>query len=153
MRAMIAGLALPLAEIAVLILIGGWIGVWPVLGLIVLAVVAGLLLMRTAGMAAPRELQAAMARRENPAPALVRATLRLIAGGLLIIPGFLTDIMALILLLPGIDRLVVDRIGLRVMAGRPLAPVVDGEFVDLTETPGPSGWTRDQPGIESGDKR
>lgn len=156
MRALLVGLALPLVEIAGLILVGGWIGVLPVLALVLLGGVVGVILMRSAGLAAPRELQAAMARGEGPAPAIVRASLRVIAGGLLIVPGFVSDLMALVLLIPGVERLVIDRIGLRVMAGRtgrPAGNVIEGDYVDLGAERGPSRWSDRAPGIERDHER
>jgi UPF0716 protein FxsA len=52
--------AVPMTEIALFILVGGWIGLWPTLGLVVLSALVGTVLMRAQGMAALERLQRAL---------------------------------------------------------------------------------------------
>lgn len=151
-------LAIPLLEIGLFIQVGGWIGVWPVLGLVFVAAVAGVMILRMTGGQAVRALQGAVARREDPGQTLVIGALRLIAAGLLIVPGFLTDALALILLIPQVQQTIFVRIKFRMSElrpdGRPRRSgddVIDGSFEEMDEadsgrpklpTHEPSGWTR-----------
>lgn len=99
-------LAFPIAEIALFIVVGGQIGVLPTIGLMLLSIVAGGLILRVMGLKVLRGLQNASATGANAAPALGKAATTVLAALLLIIPGFLTDIIALALLVPAIrDRL------------------------------------------------
>ena len=92
-------LALPFVELAGLIRVGEVIGLWPTLGLVLAAGIAGITLMRRQGYATLLRAQASMARRESPLPGLLHGFAILIAGALLVVPGFVTDIVALLLLL------------------------------------------------------
>jgi UPF0716 protein FxsA len=90
----------PLAEIAVLILVAEWIGIgWTVLALGA-AGLAGLLVIRVLGAASLAELRGALERREPPAGPLLGGACVLLAGLLLILPGFIGDAIALLLLIP-----------------------------------------------------
>ncbi|KGM30240.1 FxsA family protein, partial [Inquilinus limosus] len=93
-----------LAEITVFIVVGRWIGVLATLLLFIAIGVIGTLLLKRQGMRALREMQAALARGEPPAEPVAHAALLVLAGLLLIFPGFLSDLMALPLLLPPVRR-------------------------------------------------
>ena len=103
---LIAVLALPLLEIAGFVVVGRAIGVFATLGLVLLAGVLGVLVLRAKGMALPFQLRAAVERGELPGRSIADAMLVALAGGLLIIPGFVTDIVALLLLLPPVRGLI-----------------------------------------------
>ncbi|MBI3516611.1 MAG: FxsA family protein [Proteobacteria bacterium] len=93
-------IALPLAEILVMIAVADQIGIgWTLLALAASAVL-GVIVIRVLGAASLAALRDALARREPPAGALFRGACVLIAGMLLIVPGFLSDILALLLLIP-----------------------------------------------------
>jgi len=152
MRLMLGALALPLIEIALFILVGGWIGVWPTLGLVALAGMAGILLLRGQGAGAMATMRQAGRPGADPAALLARGALRVLAGLLLIVPGFLTDAIALALLVPGVERLILRRLRARMPQGgatgrvQPAGAVIDAEFEEVapgqTPTHQPSGWTR-----------
>lgn len=90
----------PLTEILVLILVADEIGAgWTFLALLG-AGLAGIAVIRVLGAASLIELQGALARQEPPTGALVRGACVLLAGMLLIVPGFLSDAVALLLLVP-----------------------------------------------------
>jgi UPF0716 protein FxsA len=90
----------PLAEILVLVVVADEIGIgWTFLALLG-AGLAGIAVIRVLGAASLVELQGALARREPPTGALVRGACVLLAGMLLIVPGFLSDVVALLLLIP-----------------------------------------------------
>lgn len=153
MRVLLLALGLPLVEIALFVLVGRQIGVLPVLGLVVLAAVAGVALMKSTGPATARRVQAAMSGRENPLAAAGGAAFRMVAGLLLVAPGFFTDAVALLLLLPPVQRMLIARVAskgtIRMSAS---SAVIDGEAVEIEippraaagDEPGlpPSGWTR-----------
>src|SRR5271155_1890558 len=90
----------PIAEIAVLIVVANWIGIgWTLLALLA-AGLAGILVIRVLGAASLAELRGALERREPPAGPLLRGACVLVAGMLLILPGFIGDAVALLLLIP-----------------------------------------------------
>lgn len=99
-----------LAEITVFILIGRWIGVAATLLLFVAIGVLGTILLKQQGMRALGEMQAALSRGEPPAEPVAHAALLVLAALLLIFPGFLSDVMALPLLLPPVRRFVIRRL-------------------------------------------
>jgi UPF0716 protein FxsA len=133
--ALLALLALPLAEIAGFVVIGGAIGLLPTLAWVVLAVLLGAALLREAPVRAMQELRAAGAGRGAGAPvrSLVDAGCRAFAGVLLIAPGFVSDAAALLLLLPPVRSLLFAWIASRAAkaaAGRPgVRVVIDGQEV------------------------
>lgn len=91
----------PLSEIAAFIIVGRQIGVFATLALIVASSLAGLSLLRGAGAIAALKLQ----RREgNPTAILAEGGVRMLAGLLLLIPGFLTDLAAIAVLVPAVRR-------------------------------------------------
>jgi len=118
-------LMFPLAEIAVFILVGKAIGVIPTLALIVASSALGLTMLRDAGMLTALRLQR---RAENQAAILAEGGARMAAGLLLLIPGFLTDLLALGVLAPSVRRFLFSRFasGMPRNARRPGAAVPPG---------------------------
>lgn len=102
-----------LAEITVFIVVGRWIGVLATLLLFIAIGVIGTLLLKRQGMRALREMQAALARGEPPAEPVAHAALLVLAALLLIFPGFLSDLMALPLLLPPVRRTLIRWLGVQ----------------------------------------
>ncbi|MGB8275556.1 MAG: FxsA family protein [Alphaproteobacteria bacterium] len=101
----LALIAVPLIEIAVLVTVGRHIGVLPTLGLLLLAALAGTTLLRVQGFAVLRRAQEALDRDEFPVVEVFDGVCLLVAGALLLAPGFVTDVLALILLLPPVRAL------------------------------------------------
>ena len=90
----------PILEIAAFIKIGGWIGLLPtLLGCVVTAVI-GAFLVRLQGFEVIRRAQTALARSELPVDQLAHGVFILIAGVLLMTPGYVTDAMGFLLLVP-----------------------------------------------------
>jgi UPF0716 protein FxsA len=90
----------PVTEIVLLIVAADQFGVgWTLLALGASAL-AGMIVIRVLGAISLAELQRALQRREPPAGPLVRGACVLLAGLLLILPGFLSDLVALLLLIP-----------------------------------------------------
>lgn len=147
---------LPLIEIALFVLVGGWLGLWPTLGLVVLAAVGGMALVRNQGFAALRDVQRAAQGMGDPARPLAHGALIVLAGVLLMLPGFFTDLLALPLLVPPLRdailrqmarRVVVVRAATRPGPGWPGADIIDGEATEIPPEAQPlprqrpSGWT------------
>jgi len=151
-------IALPFVELALLVKTGQTIGLWPTLGLLVGAAVLGGAIMSRQGLTVARRTQEAVALGRPPVGPVLDGALMLLAGALLITPGFVTDAMALALLVPAIRRRVaratvrrlVERAQLQVKAhksasgreggtaGKDDGPVIEGEFVRLGEKSGPA---------------
>ena len=89
-----------IAEVVVLVLVGSQVGVLATLGLLVLAVMLGFALVSGRGAATVRAVVVAVRRGESPGAAIVDSAIFAIAGILLILPGFLSDVAGLLLLLP-----------------------------------------------------
>ncbi len=159
---LLAFLALPIIEIALFIQVGALIGLWPTLGLVVLAAFAGLSIIRAQGVSALGRLQARVAAGDDPSGPIADAAMILIAGVLLLIPGFFTDAMGLILLIPAARRAILRTAGGRIRARgfvftrgpqdarRPQpGETIEADYEVLDDVPpsqrGASGWTRGQP--------
>jgi UPF0716 protein FxsA len=93
-------LALPLIEIALFIAIGQAIGILPTLLGILLTGAIGALVLRWQGVATLREMQLRLQRGEIPARQMGDAMLIGLGGVLLLLPGYFTDLIGLLLLLP-----------------------------------------------------
>ncbi|ALJ34007.1 FxsA family protein [Azospirillum brasilense] len=90
-------LLLPIAEIATFIEVGDWIGAGPTVGLVILSAILGSVLIRWQGLSVLKRAQASAERGESPVGAVFEGFCVVVAGLLLIIPGFLTDIVGLLL--------------------------------------------------------
>jgi len=97
-------LVVPIAEIATFVWVGSRIGVGMTLLLVVIGVVVGLWLVRRQGFATAGRVQAMIARGESPAQGMLEGMALLAAGLLFVLPGFVTDIAAVLLLIPPLRR-------------------------------------------------
>jgi UPF0716 protein FxsA len=106
-------LIVPIIEIYLLIKVGGLIGAIPTVFLVVFTAVLGALLVRQQGFATLARVQESMARGELPALQLLEGVLVLFGGVLLLTPGFLTDVIGFMLLVPrlrqGLIRWAINR--------------------------------------------
>lgn len=93
-------IALPIAEVALLITVGRQIGLWPTLGILILEGVLGGWLAKREGGRAWSALSAALESGRMPSGELADAALVLVGGTLLMLPGFITDVFGLVFLLP-----------------------------------------------------
>lgn len=109
----------PIAELAVIIQVGQAIGVWWTIGLLVADSVLGSLLMRAQGRAAWRRFAASVRSGRVPAREALDGGLVLGGGALLLTPGFISDVLGLVLLFPPtravVRRLLVRRFGQRLV--------------------------------------
>jgi UPF0716 protein FxsA len=90
----------PLIELAVLIRIGNLLGLWPTIGLVVLTGALGAALAKSQGVRVLRSIQMDLNDGRMPASHLLDGLLVLIGGLTLLTPGFLTDIVGFLLLIP-----------------------------------------------------
>jgi UPF0716 protein FxsA len=150
-------MAWPIVEIGLFVEIGGRIGLWPTLGLVIGSGMLGVMVLRLQGVRAQTGLRQAMQGFGAPGVPLAHEALILLAGGLLILPGLLTDILGLLLLLPPVRSLLIARLSRRVVVqGFGMPPqrperredsgVIEGEFLEIDPKNPPergnSGWTR-----------
>lgn len=114
-------LVVPLAEIWVLIEVGSEVGAVATVGLVVLTAIVGAALMRSQGLAILFRARGAMAKGEVPALELLEGAVILIAGALLLTPGFITDAAGFACLVPSLrQRLILA--GVRLRPGGPPRP-------------------------------
>jgi len=93
-------LFIPILEISVFILVGGEIGVAATLGMILLTAILGSILLRIQGFAILNRIRAQTANGGLPGKELVNGVMILIAGVLLLTPGFVTDSLGFLLFFP-----------------------------------------------------
>lgn len=100
----LAILIIPFAEIYLLIQVGGIIGAFPTILLVVFTAVLGTWLLRQQGFATFQRFQENLARGEIPAYEMVEGPIILVGGALLLTPGFITDIIGVACLIPQLRR-------------------------------------------------
>lgn len=100
LRLLVLFLLVPLVELALLIEVGRRIGTGPTIAIIAATAVLGAWLAKRQGLAVVREIQRQLREGEIPAAGLVDGLLILIAGAVLLTPGFITDAAGFFLLLP-----------------------------------------------------
>ncbi len=93
-------LALPLAEIATFVFVGREVGIGTTLLLVLLSGVVGAVLLRVQGLGVLRRIRDTTGRGVDPGRELVHGVMIVFAAFLLIIPGFLTDVLGLLLFIP-----------------------------------------------------
>lgn len=98
-------LLMPLIEIAGFILVGSEIGVLATIALILGSTILGGMLMRIQGLGALSRIRAEMERGNVPDRELVHGLMIMVAGILLVLPGFLSDILGLALFIPAVRNL------------------------------------------------
>jgi len=133
-------IAVPIAELAVIIQVGQAIGIWWTIGLLIADSLLGSWLMRHQGRASWRRFNEAVAAGRVPTREVLDGALVIFGGALLLTPGFLTDILGLVLLVPPtraiVRAMLARRLTVRMVAAanRPRAPHaydVEGTAVDV----------------------
>jgi UPF0716 protein FxsA len=92
--------ALPLAEIYALVKVGSWLGVLPTIVLLFFVSAAGAYLVKREGIRVWRRMQEQIVAGKMPSNEILDGVCLLLAGVLLLVPGFVTDVVGLFLLLP-----------------------------------------------------
>lgn len=122
-------IAFPLIEIAVFVQFGSQIGVIGTLAEILLTAALGLVLMRLEPHRSAQDVRAALDRDASPASPMAHSALRLIGSVLLVLPGFFTDTLGLLLLLPPVRSLLLARLITRLnTAQRRGDVIIEGEY-------------------------
>lgn len=155
--------AVPVIEIALFIQVGGVIGLFPTLLIVVLTAVLGTYLVKQQGALAMSQLRASFGELRDPSEPLAHGAMILFSGALLLTPGFFTDAFGFLLLVPAFRARLIIEVQKRVqmqsfdMGGaagfepqntrRPQDPdIIDGEWEPVSpkddENNNPSGWTR-----------
>jgi UPF0716 protein FxsA len=98
--------AMPIIEIAVFIQAGELIGLWPTIGVVILTAILGTSLMRAQGLQTLARAQSQMDHGEMPIGAMFDGICILVAGVLLLTPGFVTDSLGFLMLVPPLRQLV-----------------------------------------------
>lgn len=114
-------LIIPVAEIAGFIIIGDIIGLWPTLGMILVTAIGGSILLRIQGFGILNRIQSEIRNNKVPARDLVHGVMIMIAGVLLLTPGFITDTLGFLLFVPalrdGAWKLIKSRVNVTTMGG------------------------------------
>jgi len=109
-------IVMPIAEIAVLIQVGGAIGGWTTIGIVILTAVIGTAMLRQQGIATLNKAQQRMQSGEMPAQQMLEGLLLLIGGELLLTPGFITDFFGFCTLIPISRRFLAAKLSTGVLA-------------------------------------
>ncbi len=156
----IAFLAVPLIEIALFVQIGGAIGLGWTLAIVVITAILGTALVRNQGALALNQVRSSFAELDDPTEPLAHGAMILFSGALLLTPGFFTDTIGFLLLVPAVRaaafRAIKSRVSVQTMGvhsqhqtyRRPQShgDVIDGEYAEVQVEPDnknkrPSGWT------------
>ncbi len=155
----LAFLTIPLIEIALFIQVGGAIGLWPTLAIVILTAVIGATLVRSQGSMALGRIRAAFERLDDPTEPLAHGAMILVAGVLLLTPGFFTDALGFALLMPPVRKAIIAYMHRRIEIRHfeihtddtdirypPARDVIDVDYQDITDNDrsprGGSRWTR-----------
>lgn len=149
-------IVVPIIEIALFIQVGGWLGLWPTLAIVVLTAILGTTLVKRQGLAALAQVQASLNELTDPTRALAHGAMILASGLLLLTPGFFTDAIGFALLIPAVRDFVMRQVRARINvqsfsvgtdphSRSPTADndVVEGDYVEVPRRDGPSGWTKE----------
>lgn len=110
MRILLAILLLPLVDIASFVVVGPRLGVSGTLLLVLLSVMIGITVLRRSGLRAIQHLRGTLVDGRQAVPETIDAALMAIAGILFIIPGFASDILALVLLVPAVREAITRQV-------------------------------------------
>jgi len=123
------------AEIAVIVAVGQAIGALVTVLLLIAVSMVGVAMLRRQGTRTFTALGDALRNRRDPQPEMVDGMLIGLAAGLVVFPGFVSDVLALFLLFPPTRGLIRRRVIKRVAQRRPQVIVVDSEVVPDERAP------------------
>ncbi len=154
MRGLLAFIAWSLIEISLFVTVGGWIGLWGTLMIVLGSGLAGVAILRWQGAHLGQTLKSNVVAMRDPLSPMAHSGLIVMAAVLLILPGFLTDVLGAVLLLSPVRHWIVQHFGTKLRAAvfdraaammhPPQDEVVEAAAVEVQrEGPHePSGWTR-----------
>jgi UPF0716 protein FxsA len=108
-------LIVPVLEIATFVLVGSQIGVLPTIGLVIVTAIVGATMLRVQGFATLNRIREQIDRGQLPDRELVHGLMILLAGVLLMMPGFITDTLGLLLFIPAVRDLAWQMLRQRIM--------------------------------------
>lgn len=152
----LAFLLVPLIEIALFIQIGGFIGLWSTLLIVVLTAILGTSLVRSQGAMALGNVQRSFSDLQDPTEPLAHGAMILFSGALLLTPGFFTDAVGFALLMPPVRSAVFRYLRSKVKVqgfemrqetrAHSHSDTIEGEFSEVDpskrSTHQPSEWTK-----------
>ena len=148
-RLLLLFILVPAIELMLLIKLGAIIGLLPTVGIIVFTGFLGAALTRWQGLAVLRRMQQELAAGQMPAGAIMDGVIILMAGALLLTPGFLTDLVGFACLVPGVRSVIK-----RVVRARVERAIRDGRGVMFVQMGGIGGapWRRPPSDLEGKDR-
>ena len=111
---LIAFIAVPIIEIALFIQIGGFLGLFPTLAVVLITAIAGTYLVRAQGLSVLSQLQSRFREMNDPSEPLAHGAMILFSGALLLTPGFFTDFIGFLLLIPNVRTTVFQKVKERI---------------------------------------
>lgn len=130
MKFLFAVLAFLLIEIAGFVVIGGMLGLWLTLGLVVLAGGFGYILLKGTAMMGPISMSRDLFEFRDPKSLMPHRVLVVIAAMLLMFPGFFSDAVGILLLIQPVRRALIRSIARRYGASNASADPIDGSWVE-----------------------
>ncbi|WBA08477.1 FxsA family protein [Salinivibrio kushneri] len=127
----------PVIEIGLFIQVGGWLGLWPTLALVLITAFVGASLVRSQGLMTLASVQDRLNRGELPAQQILEGVMLAVSGVLLLTPGFMTDAMGMLVLLPGPRAALAKQVMKRVTVSQ--AGFSQGSFHQGGNAQGPFG--------------
>jgi len=132
-------LTIPFIEIYLLLQIGGIVGVFPTVLLVVFTAVLGAWLLRKQGFATWQRFQENLNQGSIPAYEMIEGPILLVGGALLLTPGFFTDLLGFACLIPQVRRKfarhILEKYLINMQTGKPFGTpeqpsdrVIEGEF-------------------------
>jgi len=130
---------IPLIEIAFFVIIGNAIGLWPTLAGVLVTAVVGSVVLRYQGMAVFRDIQRQMGSGQLPGRSLADAALIGAGGLMLLLPGYFSDLIGILLLLPPVRTMIYGFLKSRIQVvpmagyGSPRRPDPEPGVIDLDD--------------------
>jgi len=103
-------IVVPIIEIMVLMNVGAWLGAWPTIAIVIITAWLGAKNVKLQGIATLNSVQTKMAQGEMPSDEIVAGLLLVVAGVLLVTPGFVTDFFGLSLLIPNVRNMLIKSV-------------------------------------------
>jgi len=139
----LAFIIIPIIEMVILIEVGALIGALPTVGLVLLTAIIGVWLLRMEGLATFNRVQQKLNAGQIPETELLEGIMLLVGGALLLTPGFFTDTIGFVCLIPFFRRplagYLIRRWVIRFKTQgfqqyqQPNSKVMEGEFTDLSD--------------------
>lgn len=112
-------IGMPILEIMLLMHVGELFGAWPTIGLVIITAWLGAGMVRQQGLATFQSVQIKLNQGEMPSDEIIAALLLMVAGVLLLTPGFITDILGLLILWPVSRSAIVGLLKKNIVVGQP----------------------------------